>query len=303
MADGMMKSPDKAPVAPIPRSQPLESFNLDAVLAAGSGASSSSDRGGSSARGGRPVNVGAPLVLPRKSNPKPWDIEFEVVDGERRPVMRRCLITNANPPTDLGDWRGFPQLGDGETRMVYLRCSFPRKESVSDEPPATYDVVAVAPGGEADLPASDSALSTLYPLYLVGSGGKVVVDYRDAFVRTFNFHTDERSVSRSDYPDFQQVLSLSHFYDDERDVTAASAKASPGCYAVLRVQLPDDTRPRVCYIPLSELKKLVRGTSGGGGGGDDEGDDDDDVIDWPGNCVTSLNGAKGDLQLIIDKGF
>ena len=240
-------------------------------------------------------------------NQKPWDIETEI-DGSTglpRLVMRRCLVTNTNPSTDLGDWRSFPNIGDGETYTIYLRMTLPKKQRVDSEPEATYDVVAVMDGTDPN-DDEENGLAVLYPLYRLGSGGKVLVDYRDAFVRTFNFWTDERSISRDNYPDFQQVLSLRHFYSDDGDLDSQTIDGAGSCYLVLRAKLGNDTRPRVYYVSLSELKKIVRGTAGGTtiiNNINNNNDDDDDWISWLENAVTNLNGLNGNTAIIGGPGI
>lgn len=241
----------------------------------------------------------------RRRTPKPWDIETEVDEdtGLPRPVMRRCLVTNTNPPTDLGDWRDFPEIEEGETCSVFLKVTLPQKEEVDDEPSVEYAVVALVDGEEPEEDA-DGGLSTLYPLYRLGAGGKVLVDYRDAFVRTFNFYTDERSVSRADYPDWQQVLSLSHFYDNVRDLTLAAARAKAKCDIVVRAVFGDGERVKVGYVPLSSL--LSGGGSSGGsdnpGGSGDSGGTANVTTEWlKKNGVISVNGLQGKIAVIGGK--
>lgn len=255
--------------------------------------------------------VRSSLIFGRGGNAKPWDIETEIDDDSGLPqsVMRRCLVTNTNPPTDLGDWRDFPEIADGETYTVYLRMTLPKKQRIDSEPATEYDVVAIQDG--TDPGEDEDGLAVLYPLYRLGPGGRVLVDYRDAFVRTFNFWTDERSISQNGYPDFQQVLSLRHFYSDDGDVDSQTVEGAGSCDIIIRAKMGSETRPRVYYVSLAELKKLVRGSAGGTtiinnnppGGGDDDDDNDDIWIDWNGNCVTALNQMHGRVAVIGGKGI
>lgn len=250
------------------------------------------------------------------SIPKPFDIETrkDEESGEAYRVIVRCAIANERL-TVLDDWSDFPELGEGETATIFLRAEKQKKEEIDDIPETNYSIVAKVDDEEGEVDgdeeaAEDEGLVNHYPLYRINSSVKVLVDYRDAFIRPLSWHTDERSIGQDDYPDYPTVLSLSHFYDDERNMTLENVKAAAqltrNCDLIVRIVANPNERQKVVYVPLLELLSLIKsGGGGGGGGGGDGGDPDnpDDPNPPSGDGVTSLNGVDGDLVLRLLEGW